>query len=168
MLRRRLQEDLQNGLRKGNRIATSVLRMVLSAVVNKEKEKRAKLAAENPSLSKKELEERSLLSDEEILNVLRSEAKKRREALLAFEKGGRRDLSEKERSELQVLEAYLPQQCSDEEIRKVVEKIIHDLDAKGLQDKGKVMAKAMHELRGRADGGRVSTIANSMLGGAKE
>lgn len=163
MLRQKLQEDLQKSLREGRAVEVSTIRMALSAIVNKEKEKRAKLAREHPEWGEEELQERSRLADEEVLLVLSSEAKKRREASAEFKKGGRQDLAEKEEAELKALQQYLPKQLSIDEIRGVVKKIIQELGAEGPQDMGKVMAKAMGELKGRAEGGEVSEVVKSML-----
>lgn len=163
MLREQLQEDLQTYLRKRKTVEVGTLRMALSSAVNKEKEKRAKLAKENPGWGQKELEAQSRLTDEEITEVLFAEAKKRREAMIEFGKGGREDLVEREKEELEVLQRYLPKQLSEEEIREYAQKAIQELGAASLKDVGRVMAKVMEELRGRADGGKVAEIVRKLL-----
>jgi uncharacterized protein YqeY len=95
MLKDKIQQDLKTGLREKKEVEVSTLRMLLSAILNKEKEKRYKLSQEKPDLE--DLDKEGQLTDEEIFNVISSEVKKRKEAILGFEKGERKDLAEKEK-----------------------------------------------------------------------
>ena len=114
-------------------------------------------------LTVEELEKESGLLEDEVLEIISSEIKKRKEAALLFEKGKRMDLSEKERAEAKILEKYLPEQLSEEEIKKLAREIIEKNGAKNLKDMGKVMAELMPKLKGKADGGLVSKIIRELL-----
>lgn len=150
MLKENLKEDLNKAIKGKDQITCSVLRMVLAEVSNKEKEKKYK-------------EQKEELTEEEFLAVLISEAKKRRESVLSFEKGDREDLAKKERAELGVLEKYLPEQLPEEEIRKIAKDIIKELNPEGLKDMGKVMAAIMPKIKGKADGSLVNGIIKELL-----
>jgi hypothetical protein len=133
--------------------------------LNKEKEKRYKVYQVNTNIAEKELNDKSHLADEEIMEVISSEIKKRREAVLEFEKGKRQDLAEKEKKEMEILKSYLPEQMSEEEIRKLVKDIINMVGAKEQKDMGKVMAQLMPKVKGKADGSLVSGIVKELLSG---
>jgi uncharacterized protein YqeY len=163
MVKERLQTDLQESLRRGDGLAVSTLRMVLAAIVNRAKEKRIRIARENPQLGEQELALKSNLTDEEILEVLFSEAKKRREAIGEFEKGKREDLAEKERAELEIIQKYLPEQLSEEEIKQLAQEVIQKTGALEQKDVGRVMAALMPRLKGKADGGLVKRIVSQCL-----
>ena len=117
----------------------------------------------NARITEEELEKESGLLEDEVLEIISSEIKKRKEAALLFEKGKRMDLSEKERAEAKILEKYLPEQLSEEEIKKLAREIIEKNGAKNLKDMGKVMAELMPKLKGKADGGLVSKIIRELL-----
>ena len=163
-----LKEKIANNLRdvfKAKReLEVSVLRMLQAAILNKEKEKRAKLAKKKEDIIEEELVKESELTDEEIIEVISSEVKKRKEAISEFKKGGRQDLVEKEKVELEVLKKYLPEQISEEEIRKLAKEAIEGIGASGPKDMGKVMAELIPKIKGRADGGVVSQIVKELLG----
>jgi len=150
MLKEKIKNDLNKAIKEKNSLASDTLRMLLSAISNKEKENKYK-------------ENREELTEEEVLEVTSSEAKKRKEAILGFEKGGRTESAEKEKAELVILEEYLPEQLSEEEIRKVVEETIRETSASTMKDIGKVMANLMPKLKGLADGSLVSQIVKEML-----
>ena len=111
----------------------------------------------------KELEKESQLEDDQIIDVISSEAKKRREAIVEFQKGSRQDLVEKEAEELEILGKYLPEQLPEEEIRKLVEEAISKTGAKEIKDMGKVMAELMPKVKGKAEGSLVSKIVKESL-----
>jgi uncharacterized protein YqeY len=90
-------------------------------------------------------------------------AKQRRESIELYEKGGRQDLVEKERRELQIVESYLPKQMSEEEIRELVAKVIEEVGASSPKDIGKVMQAVMPKVKGRADGSLVNRIVRELL-----
>ena len=96
--------------------------------------------------------------------MILSEAKKRKEAIEAFTKGGRPEMAEKERKELEILQKYLPEQLSQEEVRKLVEEAIKQTGAATPQDMGKVMAALMPKVKGKADGALLASIVKELLG----
>ena len=163
MLKNQIQTDLKNALKEKKEVKLSVLRMVLAAIINKEKEKRYKIAQENPDLKEKELEEKSQLAEEEIIEVFFSENKKRKESILEFKKGDRMDLVEKEEAEMEVLKKYLPEQLSEQEIKKMVQEVIKEVGAQEPKDIGKVMAQLMPKLKGKAEGAIVGKIVKELL-----
>jgi len=146
-LQKKLTDDLKNALKSGKSFEVGVYRMLNSAIHNKEIEKFSKAKTYE-------------LTDEEVLNVLLAEAKKRKEASLMLEKGGRKDLAEKEKEELVIIEKYLPKQLSREEVEKIVEEI---LKKTGAKDFGQAMKEAMKELRGKADAILVSALIKEKL-----
>lgn len=150
MLHQKLTDDLKDAMKSGDNFRTGVLRMLLSALHNKEIEKKGK--GQEP-----------VLSDDEIADVLFKESKKRKEAGEIYLKAGRADLSEKELKELEIIKRYLPEQLGEEEIEKAVKAAIEKVGAKDIKDFGKVMAEAMKELRGRADASLVSQAVKIRL-----
>jgi len=109
------------------------------------------------------LEKESRLTDEETLEAVSYEAKKRKESIAEFEKGGRNDLVEKEKKELAILKTYLPEQLAEEEIKKLVKEAVEKTGAKEPKDMGKVMAELMPKTKGRADGNLVSKVVKESL-----
>ncbi len=105
------------------------------------------------------------LRDDEILAVISSQIKQRRESIEQYRKGGRADLAQAEESELKVLQSYLPAQLSEEELAKQVDGIIAEVGAASAKDMGKVMKVAMAKLAGRADGRTVNALVKARLGG---
>ena len=162
-LKEKIQNDLNTALKGKKDIEVGTLRMLSAAILNKEKEKRAKLAKGEEKLTEKELVEKSRLTDEETVEVISSEVKKRKEAILEFEKGEREDLVEKEKKEIEVLKKYLPEQLPEEEIKKLAQEVIDKVEATEMKDMGKVMAELMPQVRGRAEGGLVSKIVKDLL-----
>lgn len=159
-LKEKIQEDLKDYMKSGKSFETGVLRLIISSFHNKEIEKKAKLFKNQTS---ENLDEASRLSEEEALNVLSSEAKKRRDSIFEFEKGGRQDLADKEKKELEILRKYLPEQLSEEEIKKMAKEVIEKIGA-GPKDMGKVMGELSSKTKGKADGSLVSRIVKEMLG----
>jgi len=162
-LKKQIKQNLEIALKEEKRVEVSTLRMLNAAILNKEKEKRYKISKEKPELKPEKLEEESQLIDEEIIQVLQSEIKKRKEAILEFEKGERQDLVNKEKAEMDILQKYMPEQLSEEEIKKIVKTAIEKVGAKEPRDMGKVMGELMPKVKGRADGGIVSRIVKELL-----
>lgn len=158
-LKEKIKEDTKKAMIGKDVLKVSVLRMVAAAVSNKEKDKRGKLAKE----TMEDLETKSLLTDEEILEVLVSEAKKRGDSIEQYEKGGRQDLVDQEKKELEILRTYLPEQMSEEEIRKIVKEKIAETGVNGPKEMGKLMAALMPLVKGKADGKLVSKIVQEEL-----
>ncbi|MEX2436690.1 MAG: GatB/YqeY domain-containing protein, partial [Candidatus Paceibacterota bacterium] len=127
----------------------SVIRDLLSSLTN-----------EAVTLGKKPDE---ILDDETALKVITRKAKQRKDSIESFEKAGRSELVEKETNELKVLEEYLPEQLSDEEIEKIVDKKMEELGVSEKKDMGTLIGAVMEEVKGKADGGRVSKIIQSKL-----
>jgi uncharacterized protein YqeY len=148
-LREKLSEDLKNAMKSGDKIRLEVVRMLQTMLRRREIERKG---------------EGKELTEEDEIQVIKSEIKKRKEAIELFEKGGRIDLAEKEKRELEILNEYLPKQMSEEEIRGFVEKIIQETGAVGQKDFGKVMGLVMRELKGKADGSLVQKIVKEKLG----
>lgn len=145
-LEQKLKEDLKTAMKAGDPVRVGVLRMLNAALQNRRIEKGKD----------------AVLSDEEVTEALRREQKKRKESVEAFEKGGRPELAKNEKSELAIIEVYLPKQMSREETAVAVEKIMA-----GLADKsnaGLVMKAVMQELKGKADGRLINEIVKEKLG----
>lgn len=164
MLKEKINQDLNFALREKQELETSVLRLITAAILNKEKEKRFKVSGEKPDVSAKELDKESQLTDEEVIEVISSEAKKRKESIESFEKGERKDLAEKEKRELEILQRYLPEQLSEEELKKLAKEAIEKVGAKEMKDMGGVMAELMPKVKGKAEGGLVSKVVKELLG----
>ena len=129
-------------------LKTSVLRMLLSAINYSEIEKGgAGYEA----------------TDEDVLSVIQKEVKQRRDSIEEFKKGGRQELVDKETKELEILQTYLPEQMSEDEIRKSVEETISQTGAKSIRDMGRVMGALMPKLKGKADASLVSKIVRENL-----
>ena len=162
-LKVKIQDDLESALKEKREIKLSALRMLLAAISNRETEKRTSLWKEKPELSTEELKKESQLTDGELSKAISSEIKKRKEAIDLYEKGNRQELAEKERKEIEVLQSYLPKQMSEEEIRNIVKEVIKKVDAKGVEDMGKVMKELMPEIKDKADNSLVSKIVKESL-----
>ena len=146
-LKARLQQDLEAALKAGRKLEVSTLRLLLSAVKNREVEKRGQL------------------TEPEFLQVIVKESSQRRDAIQQFRQGGREDLVLKEEAELQILEKFLPKALTPEELSAKVREAIAATGASSVKDMGKVMAYLMPEVAGRADGKIVSQIVKQELSG---
>lgn len=162
-LKNKIQQEINSAIKEKRELEVLVLRQLSAAVLNKEKDKRFKASKERSELTGEELEKESQLIDEEIVEVISSEAKKRKEAIESFEKGGRQESAEKEKKELEILQKYLPEQLSEEELKKLVQAAINKVNAKEMKDMGKIMAELMPTIKGRADGGTISKIVKGLL-----
>ncbi len=145
VLKARLAGDLKEALKSGDRLKTSVLRLLVSLIKNREIEKRGEL------------------DDQEIIQAVIASCRLRKEAIDPYVKGGRHDLAAKEEAELKLLESYLPPPLSLEQLRHKVEEAILAAGAGSLKDMGKVMALLMPEISGRADGKIVSQMVKDAL-----
>ena len=162
-LKGKIQNELQEAVKNREELKSSVLRLLLSAIFNKEKEKRYKLSKQKPEFKEKDLEKESQLVNEEVIEVISSEIKKRKESIELFEKGEREDLVEKETKEKEILEKYLPEQLPEEKVKKLVQEAIAKTGAKEIKDMGKVMQEVMPKVKGKADGSLVSRIVKDLL-----
>ncbi len=161
MLKEKLQADVKDALKSGNAEKRMVLGMVLSAVKSRELDKRGKLSKSEPDAVK--LEEASKLNDEEIVEVLSSEIKKRKDSVEQFEKGGRPELAAKEKTEIDMLMTYMPEQMSEAAILEEVKKAIVSTGAAGPKDMGKVIGAVMAKIKGKADGQVVNRLVKEEL-----
>ena len=162
MLKEKLQQDVKEALRAGDSEKRVLLGMVLSAVKNREFEKRSKLSKTETDIAK--LETENQLNDEEIIEVLSSEIKKRKEAAESYAKGGRQDLAQKEEKESAVLMSYMPEQMPEEKIREIVKNTLSELGLKDIKDMGRAIGAVMAKVKGKADGQTVSRIVKEELG----
>jgi len=142
-----LQEAAKAALKSRDTVKLSTLRLLLAAVHNEEIRLRKELGAE------------------EIQKVIATLSKQRSEAIELYRKGGRDDLAQKEEAELGILQAYLPQPLTEQEVQTLIRESIAELGATGVQDLGKVMKQVMPKVSGRTDGKRVNELAKALLGG---
>ena len=145
-MEQKIREDLKKAMIAKDETTVSTLRMLISELTY------AKVAKKAESLS-----------DEDIISVIQKEAKKRKESIDSFTSGGRPELAEKEQVELEVLQKYLPEQISDEELTKVVEDSITKLGASQMSDMGKVIGMVMGQVGAKAEGARVSSLVKEKL-----
>jgi hypothetical protein len=147
-LKDRLRADLTTAMKSRDELRTATLRMVLAAVSAEE-------------VAGKEARE---LSDDDVLGVLRREAKRRREAAEAFEGAGRAEQAGRERAEGEVVAGYLPAQLDDADLAAIVADVVTRTGATGMRDMGRVMGAANAAVAGRAEGGRVAAEVRRQLG----
>ena len=148
-LQEQINNDLKQAMRGRQEQKVSVLRMLISSIRNKEIELR--------SAGKDEL------TDEQVVEILKSEAKKRKDSILAYEQGNRQDLARKEKDEIIILQEYLPAELSDEEIEKIIKEIVASYGNASMKDFGKIMGQAMAKVNGKASGDRVSGKVKELL-----
>jgi uncharacterized protein YqeY len=141
-----LNQDLKTAMKSGDEVGKRTLRGLKAAITRAEKDNN-----------------NQPLTDEQILAVLQKQAKQRRDSIDAYQQAGRADLVAEEQAELAVIERYLPQQMSEEEIRVAARAVIEEVGATGPRDMGKVMGKLMPQLRGKADGRLVNQVVRSLL-----
>jgi uncharacterized protein YqeY len=146
-LKETLKSDLTEAIRSSNKVVSGTIRMVLTAITNEE-------------VSGKEAR---VLSDEEIITVLSREAKKRREAAEEFAKAGRTDRAADEKAEGEVIAKYLPEQLSEDDIKKLIADAVASTGAAGPADMGKVMGVIKPKIAGKADGALVSSLVKAAL-----
>lgn len=142
-----ISTDLKDAMRAKDKARLSSLRLVLTAIKKKEKEVRRSL------------------EDQEVISVISSQIRQRHESIDQYRKAGREDLAKAEESELQVLQAYIPAQLSEEEMSQAVDEIIAEVGAASMKDMGKVMKAAMAKLAGRADGRAINEMVKAKLSG---
>lgn len=145
MLIDQIHSDLKQSQLQRQETEVSTLRMLLSEI------------------SYAQISKGEELTDADIIQVTQKEIKKRKEAAEGFRQGGRAESAEKEEKEAVILQKYLPEQISDEELTKIVETAINDMGAKSTADMGKVIGAVMSKVTGRADGGRVSALVKDKL-----
>jgi len=144
-LKQKLSDDLKQAMKGGDKVKRSVLRLLISAIQNGE------------------IARRAALEDTDILGIIAKEVRQRQESIDAFKQGNRQDLVTKEESEMVLLQAYLPQQMTREEVIAAARQIIDEVGAQGISDKGKVMPRLIAQLKGKADGREINTVVTELL-----
>ncbi|UCD55574.1 MAG: GatB/YqeY domain-containing protein [Candidatus Omnitrophota bacterium] len=145
-----LEEQIENkfktALKQKDKIQVSTLRMLKAEIINIKLEQNKKA-----------------LKDEEIIKIIQRQVKQHKDSIEQFEKGKRQDLAEKEKKELAILSSYMPEQLSAEELKKIIEDVIKELEATSKSEMGKVMKSVMVRVKGRADGKKISQIVSNLL-----
>ena len=145
MLKEKLLQDLKEAMKEKNVIRKNVIQMVRAAILQVEKDKQIEV------------------TEEQIIEIIAKEAKKRKDSIADYEKSGRQDLLDQIKQEITILEEYLPEQLSKQEIDEKVKAIITNLGASSMKDMGKVMKTAKEELGASADGKMINEIAKKLL-----
>ena len=145
VLKQKLVDDLKQAMRERDKVRCSVIRLVMAAIKNAEIARQADL------------------DDGDILGIIAKEVRQRRESIEAFRQGNRQDLVAQEEAELAILQGYLPQQMTREEIVAEARRVIEEVGAQGLADKGKVMPKLIAQLKGKADGREINAVVTELL-----
>ena len=146
-LKERITEDMKAAMRASEKERLLTIRMVQAAI------------------KQREVDERVVLDDAQVIAVLEKMVKQRRESIVAFEQGGRADLAEKEKAEIALLQVYLPTQLSAAEVDALIKEAIATSSATSMKDMGKVMGAVKAKAAGRADMGAVSASIKAALGG---
>lgn len=147
-IKEKISNDLKKAMKSGDVLKRDTLRMLDSMIKNTEIEKMKKEEG---------------LSESEVIEVLTRAVKQRRDSLEQYEKGGRRDLAEKEKKEMEIIFNYLPEQLGEDKIREIVKEEITTTKAISRAETGRVMGQVMGRLKGRADGNMVKKIVEEML-----
>ncbi len=145
-LKQQIQQDMIAAMKAKEEVKVSALRMLKAAVLKFE-----------TSGDRKEA------TDEDILTIIGREVKQRKDAIEGFKTGGRPEMAAQEEAEMVILQAYLPAQMSEEELKKVIQETITDVGATSKADMGKVMGALMPKVKGKADGGLVNKLVGSLL-----
>jgi uncharacterized protein YqeY len=134
------------------------------AMLNKDEVKRSTLRLLRAAIQNEEIARLKELDDDDVVLIINRQIKQRKDSINAFKSGNRTDLVQRENAELDILLEFVPPQMTPEEITLLTRQTIHNLNASGPQDKGKVMGKLMPQVRGKADGAVVSSVVSELLG----
>lgn len=145
-MKAQLMEDMKNAMKAREKLKVDTIRMVNAAIKNIE------------------INEKKVLTDEDVIAVIAKEIKMRRESLEEFKKADRPDEVTKLEQEINILMAYMPEQLSEEKVREIVKEVIGQTGAQGPKDMGKVMGALMPRVKGKADGKLVSSVVKELLG----
>lgn len=146
MLKEKLMDDLKNSMKEKNTVRKNVIQMVRAGILQIEKDKGIEV------------------DDNKILEIIAKEVKTRNDSLEDFEKGGRADLVEQAKQEIEILSEYLPKQLTREELKEKLEKIVKDLGATSIKDMGIVMKEAKSQIGTAADGRTINDVVKELLG----
>ncbi len=145
-LQQKLTDDLKQAMKGGDTVKRSVIRLVMAAIKNAE------------------IAKQKALEDGDILGIIAKEIRQRKESIEAFKEGERPELAANEEAEMAILKAYMPAQMSRDEIVAEARKVIEEVGAGGLGDKGKVMPQLIAKLKGKADGREINEVVTELLG----
>ncbi|MCA9392380.1 GatB/YqeY domain-containing protein [candidate division WWE3 bacterium] len=148
MLVETITNDIKQSMRDRDEAKTTTLRGLMTAV-------------QYEVLNKGQKKDEA--SDEDVVTVVSREIKKRKEAIELYQKGERQELADKEKAEIDILSLYLPQQLSEDELRKIVDQVVAETGASSIQDMGTVMKAVMERVKGQADGSMVSNLVRAKL-----
>ena len=148
-LKEQIGEDIKTAMKAKDKVRLQTVRGIKKAILEKEVELRPK--------------GQDTLTNEQEIELLSQQAKQRRDSIAQFKDAGRDDLAEKESQELAIIETYLPEQASDEEVEKIIDELIASSGASSMKDLGKVMGPAMKQLKGKADGKKIQSLVKSKL-----
>lgn len=144
-LKSKIDQDIKEALKARNNLKLGVLRMLKSEI------------------KYKEINKGSELSDDEVISVLSSSVKKRKESIEQFQKGGRDDLVSREKAELEVVRGYMPEQLTEDKLIRIIQLAIQENNVTGPSDLGKVMKSIMPQVKGKADGKLINQLVASQL-----
>lgn len=147
MLKQRIQDDVKAAMKAKDKERLGTLRLITAAI------------------KQREVDERAELDDSQVLAILDKMIKQRRDSVEQYESAGRQELADQEKSEIAIIEDYLPAGLSDDEVASLIESAIQEVGAAGMQDMGKVMGKLKPQMQGRADMGKVSGLVKQKLAG---
>ena len=145
-LKDRLTNDLKEAMKNKEQVRKSVVTLIRAAI------------------KQCEVDTRQELTDEDIISLISKQLKQRKDALVDFEKANRTDLIEQTNQEIAILENYLPEQLDDVELKEIITKVVEEVGATSMKDMGKVMAKTISLVQGRADGKRINAMVKQILG----
>ena len=145
MLKEKLLDDLKNCMKEKNVVRKNVIQMVRAAILQVEKDKQISL------------------NDNQIIDIIAKESKKRKDSLVDYEKSGREDLINEIKEEIEILAEYLPKQLSIEEVEEIVKDVISEVGATSMKDMGKVMKAAKEKIGARSDGKTINEVVKKLL-----
>ncbi|MEJ2141264.1 MAG: GatB/YqeY domain-containing protein [Gammaproteobacteria bacterium] len=144
-LKTRINDDVKTAMREKDKARLATLRLITAAI------------------KQKEVDERTELNDEQVVTILEKMLKQRKDSIEQFEKAGRDELAAQEKSEIEIIQVYMPEQLSDDEIEVLIKEAIASTGAESMKDMGKVMGQLKSKLAGRADMGAVSGKIKALL-----
>ena len=136
---------------------------MIEAMKNKEKERLTVIRMVKAAMDQEHIDHKREINDDLLIDVVNKQIKMRKDSIVEFEKGDRNDLIEKTQNEIAILEKYLPEQLSEDEVKKIIEEIFEEVKPQGQKDMGKVMKEATSKLKGKADMKSVSEIIKNKL-----
>ncbi len=144
-MRQRILDDLKEAMKAQDKLTLSVIRMVKGA------------------MQMEELNKKRELTDDEVISVISKQIKTRKESIVEYEKGNRQDLIDATNSEIEILNKYMPEQLSEDEVNKIIDEIFSEVQPTSMRDMGAIMREATSKLNGKADMGQVSAIIKNKL-----